>query len=161
MVFRPAYPDPQEGRGPAVTPAGIEAFTRRYYRLFNDRRFDEAEALVDPQAVFTYPVAKEHFIGRAGYRELVVRWTEAFPDAQLSITRVQVSGDTVRTEWIGEGTHQGLLELPGLARIRATGVRAQLPMRETIRIVNRLVVQSLMEFDPGELRRRLGLERPA
>jgi predicted ester cyclase len=140
-----------------VTPAGIEEFARRYYRLFNDRRFDEAEAMVDPQAVFSYPVAKEHFIGRAGYRELVQRWTEAFPDARLTITRVDVSGDTAASEWIGEGTHQGALDLPGLPRIPATGVRAQLPMRETIRIVNKLVVQSRMDFDPHELRRRLGL----
>lgn len=137
---------------------GIEAFARRYYQLFNDRRFEEAEALVDPQAVFSYPVAKEHFIGRAGYRELVQRWTEAFPDALLTITRVEVSRDTACTECIGEGTHQGLLELPGLPRVLPTGVKAQLPMRETIRVINNLVVQSRMEFDPHELRRRLGLQ---
>jgi hypothetical protein len=29
-------------------------------------------------------------------------------------------------------------------------------MRETIRIVNSLIVESRMEFDPWELRRRLG-----
>lgn len=139
-----------------MTPARIESFTRHYYQLFNERRFDEAEALVHAQAVFSYPAAKEHFIGRAGYRELVDRWTEAFPDARLTITSVEVTGDTARTEWIGEGTHQGMLELPGLPGIPATGRKADLPMRETIRIVNGLIVESRMEFDPLELRRRLG-----
>ena len=138
-------------------PARIESFTRRYYELFNQRRFEEAEALIDPQAVFTYPAAREHFIGRAGYREIVGRWTEGFPDAYLNITALRVLGDTVLTEWIGAGTHQGMLELPGLAGIPATGRKAELPMRETIRIVKGLVVEGRMEFDSHELRRRLGL----
>lgn len=136
----------------------IEAFTRRYYDLFNQRRFDEAERFVHPQAVFTYLAAKEHLIGRAGYRELTRRWIHGFPDARLTITSVsQVDADTVQTDWIGEGTHLGALEVPGLPPIPATGVRAQLPMRETIRIAGGLVVESRMEFDPHELRRRLGL----
>jgi predicted ester cyclase len=141
----------------AVTASRIETFTRRYYNLFNERRFDEAEALVDPQAVFIYPAAREHFIGRAGYRELVQRWAKAFPDASLSITSVNVSGRSARTEWIGQGTHLGTLELPGFPPIPPTGLKAELPMCETIRIVHGLIVESRMEFDPWELRRRLGL----
>jgi predicted ester cyclase len=141
----------------AVTASRIETFTRRYYSLFNERRFDEAEALVDPQAVFIYPAAREHFIGRAGYRELVQRWSHAFPDASLSITSVNVSGQSARTEWIGQGTHLGTLELPGFPAIAPTGRHVELPMRETIRVVHSLIVESRMEFDPWELRRRLGL----
>jgi len=140
-----------------MTASRIEAFTRRYYELFNERRFDDAEGCVDPQAVFTYPAAKEHFIGRAGYRELVHRWTEAFPDARLSITAVHVGGEVASTEWIGSGTHLGMLDLPGFPSIPPTGRTVQLPMRESIRVVNGLIVESRMEFDPGELRRRLGL----
>lgn len=136
----------------------IEVFTRRYYDLFNQRRFDDAERFVHPQAVFTYLAAKEHLIGRAGYRELTRRWIQAFPDGHLDITDVtRLDADTVQTDWIGEGTHLGLLEVPGLPPIPATGVRAQLPMRETIRIAEGLIVESRMEFDPHELRRRLGL----
>src|SRR5687767_8862764 len=67
-----------------------EAFVRRYYELFNQRKLQEAERFVDPQAVFTYPVGKEHLIGRAGYRELARRWLEGFPDARIAITTVLV-----------------------------------------------------------------------
>lgn len=141
----------------AVSASRIETFARRYYALFNERRFDEAEACVDAQAVFAYPIAREHFIGRAGYRELVQRWARAFPDATLSITSVSVVGDSARTEWIGHGTHLGTLELPGFPSIPATGRKMQLPMCETIRVVNGLVVESRMDFDANELRRRLGL----
>lgn len=141
----------------AVTASRIETVARRYYHLFNDRRFEEAEALVDREAVFSYPAAREHFIGRAGYRELAHRWAQAFPDALLSITSVTVSGDVALTEWVGRGTHLGMLELPGLHNIPATGRRAKLPMREAIRIQDGLVIESRMQFDPAELTRRLGL----
>jgi hypothetical protein len=51
----------------------------------------------------------------------------------------------------------GTLELPGFPAIPPSGRYAELPMRETIRIVNGLIVESRMEFDPWELRRRLGV----
>lgn len=135
----------------------IEGFARRYYTLFNERRFDEAEAMVDRQALFSYPAAKEHMIGRAGYRELVRRWTEGFPDGRVAIVAVRVAGDQAVTELHAEGTHSGVLELPGLPPIPPTGRHAQLPMRETITVQNGLIVSVRMEFDLAELRRVLGL----
>lgn len=147
----------QDGLRAAITASRVETFTRRYYGLFNERRFDEAEALVHPQAIFTYPAAREHFIGRAGYRELARRWTAAFPDAELSITAVTVIGDSACTEWIGSGTHLGTLDIPGFPTIPPTMGAVQLPMCETIRVIDGLVVESRMAFDAEELRRRLGL----
>lgn len=136
----------------------IESLIRRYYELFNERKLDEAERFVDPQAVFTYPVAKEHLIGRAGYRELARRWLEGFPDARADITAVLVLDPrTVVTEWIGHGTHRGVLELPGFRPLPPTGVRAQLPMREVVTIEDGRIIKCRMEFDPAEMLRRLGL----
>lgn len=135
----------------------IETLVRRYYGYFNARRFDDAAAFVDPQAVFTYPVGKEHLIGRAGYRELTRRWVEGFPDAHINITTVLVPDErTVVTEWIGEGTHLGSLELPGFPVLPASGRHARLPMRESLTIADRLIVASRLEFDPDEMLRRLG-----
>lgn len=135
-----------------------EAFARRYYSLFNERRFEEAERLVDPQALFSYPAAREHLIGRAGYRELVRRWIEGFPDGRVSIVSVIIhDGYTAQTDWLAAGTHRGVLELPGFPPIPPTNRLAELSMRETITVRNGLVVTSRMEFDPAELRRALGL----
>lgn len=145
-----------EGLRAAVSASRLETFARRYYSLFNDRRFDEGEALVHPEAIFHYPDAREEFIGRAGYRELARRWEEAFPDADLSITDVNVRGESVSTEWIGTGTHLGTLDVPGFPTIAPTMRTVQLPMCETIRVVEGLVVESHLEFDAGDLRRRLG-----
>ena len=137
----------------------LDAFARRYYEHFNQRRIEDAEVFVDPRAVFIYPLAKEHLIGRAGYRELTRRWLAGFPDARIDITAVHVIDErTAATDWIGEGTHLGLLELPGLPPIPATGVHTQMPMRETLTIIDNRIVESLMEFDPAELGRRLGLD---
>lgn len=142
----------------ALTPFQLETFARRYYECFNQRWFEEAEMFVHPRALFTYPLAKEHLVGRAGYRELVRRWLAGFPDARIEITGVHViDGETVSTDWIGEGTHLGVLELPGMPAIPATGVRTRMPMRETITIVDSCIVASRMDFDPADLARRLGL----
>jgi len=145
-----------DGLRAAVTASRIETFARRYYTLFNDRRFDEAEALVHPEAIFTYPDALEQFIGRAGYRELARRWEEAFPDADFSITDVAVVGDTVCTEGIFSGTHLATLDIPGFPTIPPTMRVVQLMMSETIRVVEGLVVDSRLDFDAEDLRRRLG-----
>lgn len=142
----------------AATSINLDAFARRYYACFNSRRLADAAALVDPGAVFSYPLAREHFVGRAGYRELTRRWLAGFPDAHIVLTSIRLGDDqTVTTEWVGEGTHQGVLELPGLPAIPPTNVRTTMPMRETIRVAGGLVTASRTEFDPTELARRLGL----
>lgn len=138
----------------------IETLVRRYYGLFNARRFDEAARMVDPQAAFIYPVGKEHVIGRAGYRELASRWVEGFPDGRINITTVLVPDEsTAVTEWIAEGTHTGALDLPGFPVLPATGRHASLPMREFLTFADRRIVACRLEFDPDELLRRLGISR--
>lgn len=138
----------------------MESLVRRYYDLFNQRKLDEAERFVDPQAVFTYPVGKEHLIGRAGYRELTRRWLEGFPDARIEITGVLMPDSrSVATDWIGHGTHLGTLELPGFPALPPTGTHTHLPMREIVTIEDGRIVASRMEFDPAEMLRRLGIPR--
>jgi predicted ester cyclase len=137
----------------------VEAFARRFYTLFNARRFDEAERMVDAEALFAYPVARERLIGRAGYREIVRRWTDAFPDARVSIVAVHVYGETALTELIMEGMHVGTLQLPGLPVLPPTKRQAHLPMREALIVRNNLITSVRLEFDPIELCRTLGHRR--
>jgi hypothetical protein len=53
------------------------------------------------------------------------------------------------------GTHLGDLELPGLTPMPATEVHAHVTLRETIRIENGMIVESVVEFDPDDLRQLL------
>ena len=139
-----------------VTALQTEILARRYYECFNQRDFDAGERFVDPQAVFTYPRNTQQFIGRPGYRELARRWLTAFPDGSYTIVYVRVvDASTVQTEWVMLGTHLGELALPGLAPMPPTEIYAHLRLRETIRLDNGLITESVMEFDPDDLRRRL------
>jgi predicted ester cyclase len=129
----------------------------RYYALFNERRFDEAELLVDPQALFTYPGAREHVVGRAGYRELVRRWVEASPDGRIRIADLVLDDAQVaRVSLIAEGTHSGVLDLPGLPRIPPTHRHAQFPMQEILTWAKARLIVVRLEFDTAALQRLLG-----
>ena len=129
---------------------------RRYYGYFNERRFDEAGQLVDPEAVFHYLPTKQRLVGRAGYRALVAAWVIAFEDARVEITSLEQLGNaTVRVDFIGHGTHTGDLVLGEAVVIPATGVQAKLPFTDTLTIRDSLIVQSDFDFDVGDLQRRL------
>lgn len=134
----------------------LENFARHYYDLFNQRRFDEAGQLVHVEAVFHYIPTKQRLIGRAGYRALAASWVIAFEDAQLEIQAVHTLDDhTVVVEFIGRGTHTGDLTLGEALIIPATGRRADLMFRDTLEIRGGLVVQSSLDFEVNELRRKL------
>lgn len=128
----------------------------RYYDMFNERRFDEAESLVDPQAVFSYPAAREHVIGRAGYRELARRWVNASADGRVRLVELVIDEpDVARVSLVAEGTHTGVLELSGFPSIAPTHRRMGLPMRETLAWSHGRVAHVRLEFDLATLRRLL------
>ena len=141
-------------RGTA-TALQTEILARRYYECFNQREFEVGERYVHPQAIFVYPESQRQFIGRAGYRELCRRWLTAFPDCSVSIVDVRVAGIAVRTTWVLHGTHMGVLALPGVPPIAPTRIHANVALRETMSIAHGLIGESVMEFDPDDLRRRL------
>ncbi len=133
-----------------------DALARLYYQYFNERRFDEAGLLVDPEAVFHYVPTKQRLVGRAGYRALVAGWVIAFEDASVEIVSAQhIDGENVRVEFIGHGTHTGDLVLGEALTIPATGTLSALPFTDTLTIRNGLVCQSRFEFDVEELWHRL------
>ena len=139
-----------------VTALQTEILARRYYECFNRRDFDHGERYIDPQAVFTYPESPQQFIGRPGYRELARRWISAFPDGSVSIVSLRVVDlSTVRIEWVAHGTHLGVLALPGVPPVAPSGIHTHVTLRETIRVANLMIVESVMEFDPEDLRHRL------
>lgn len=153
------------GLGPVFTPqpqmigSDPERLARRYYSLFNERRVDDAERLVSPQAVFRYPHSREHLIGRKGYRELVRLWYLAFPDAVAEISKVSSPDpSTVNVDIIGRGTHLGPLSFGGLLNLPPTGKAAEMLLRDSLRFAEGLIVESTFQFDIEEMLRRLGAD---
>jgi hypothetical protein len=129
----------------------------RYYELFNARKLEEAERLVSPQAVFRYPHSREHLIGRAGYRELVRLWLQAFPDGVAEVLAARAVGDdAVVVDILGRGTHSGPLAFGGLLTLPASGLSAQMRFSDTLKIEHGLIVESTVRFEIKEMLHRLG-----
>lgn len=136
-----------------MTSAGV---ARRYYRYFNERRFDEAGEFVHPEATFHYVPTRQRLVGRAGYRALVAAWLIAFEDALVEITAIkEIDEHTVQVDFIGRGTHTGDLMLGEGFSIPATGAQAELVFRDILTFRSGFIVGSRLEFDVDELRARL------
>ena len=140
----------------AVNTMSPEQLVRWYYRLFNERRLEEAEQLVDRQASFFYVPTRQRFIGRAGYRELASAWLAAFPDARISVTSLRrIDHETVCLEFKGRGTHAGDLVLGDALILPASGRATSLVFQNTLRVRNGQIVRVRFDFDLQELQRRL------
>lgn len=136
-----------------MTPAQI---ARRYYACFNERHLDAAERFVDPYAVFHYLPTKQRLIGRAGYRALAAAWLTAFQNAELDIQSLKTNADRrLQVEFVGRGTHTGDLVLGEEVVIPATQRTVELPFRDTLTIADGLIVESQLDFDVFELKKRL------
>jgi predicted ester cyclase len=141
---------------PAVPEQHPIAVARLYYRLFNERRLDEAGRLVHPEAEFHYVATNQRLRGRAGYRALAAMWLNAFEDGLVEVVSLrQVDESTVEANLLGRGTHSGDLVLGETLTIPATGRHAELPFRETLQIRNGLIQAIRLEFDVKEMQRRL------
>jgi hypothetical protein len=139
-----------------TAPIAPEHVARLFYQLFNERRLDEAAHLVDPQAEFHYVPTRQRLLGRAGYRALAAAWLTAFPDARLEIVAVRPHDEhTITVDFIGHGTHTGDLVLGEAVTIPATHRAAMLPFRDRLVVRHELIVQSELDFDLDELKKRL------
>lgn len=133
-----------------------EHLARLYYRLFNERRLDEAAQLVHPHASFRYVATRQHLIGRAGYRALVAMWLNAFADGKLEVISLRAVDDhIVKVELLGRGTQSGDLVLGDTLTIPATGVAGALMFRETLDVRDGLIVNVQLEFDLEQLKAQL------
>jgi len=132
-----------------------EDIARHYYQFFNERRLDEAGALVDPQAVFHYLPTRQRLVGRAGYRALAAAWLNAFEDATLDVTSLKAEGPFVHVDFVGRGTHTGDLVLGESLTIPATGRSTDLRFHDRLEIRGSLIAGSELDFDVSEMKKRL------
>ena len=64
------------------------AVIRQYYDLFNNRRLDDAAALVAADCTFVHVPTRERATGPAGYLLLASGWLAAAPDAHTAIVSI-------------------------------------------------------------------------
>ena len=89
--------------------------------------------------------------GRAGFRELVTMYRNAFPDVKLTIDEQIAEGDKVVTRWNAIGTHRG--ELFGTA---PTGKQVRVQGIIVSRIANGKIVEETEVYDALGMLRQLG-----
>jgi predicted ester cyclase len=130
---------------------------REYYACFNERRFADAAKLFSEDAVLERgPIRPRQCGGGAAYTEFAEMWVQAFPDAALSIVRVEQHGDTIcEVDLFATGTHLGTFDLGPGGVFRPTGARAKLRLREVLEVRVGQITYSSVAFDLHEIIRQL------
>jgi steroid delta-isomerase-like uncharacterized protein len=91
--------------------------------------------------------------GRAGYRELITMYRNAFPDIKLTIEEQITEGDKVVTRTNGTGTHRGELFGTAATGKHVSGVQGMF----VTRIANGKVVEETVIYDALGMLRQLGV----
>jgi len=133
-----------------------EELIRAYYDAFNARRLEDAAALLAEAAHIEHPDIDLAAEGSASYRLFAERWLAAFPDLTLTIERI----DRVRDDWhevylIGEGTHQGTMDMGALGVAKPTFRRGRMRLRHLVQIRDARITSSLLSFDTNDLIRQV------
>jgi ketosteroid isomerase-like protein len=129
-------------------------------KLNEDFNQHDLEALAQGCAedmTFTDMVSGETNEGPAGFRAYCERWLTAMPDAKIEVVSEAESGDIVYLEFVGRGTHNGPLALPGGGSIPATSRPVEVSFCEALRLREDKVVSGRIYYDGLSLLRQLGI----
>ncbi|MBM3139167.1 MAG: ester cyclase [Chloroflexi bacterium] len=80
---------------------------RQQVEAFNKGDFQQMQALMTSDSVYTEPATSRRLEGPAEIVEGIRGWRQAFPDVTGTITSAVASGDHVVLEITREGTHTG------------------------------------------------------
>jgi len=116
----------------------------------NKGNFSVMDEIVSTDYVYREPTVGEKR-GRAGLRELITTYRNAFPDVRLTIDEQIAEGDKVVTRWNATGTHRG--ELFGTA---PTGKQVRIQGIIVSRIANGKIVEETEVYDALGMLRQLG-----
>src|SRR5919204_4765058 len=95
-----------------MSASDIEALGRSLFAMWNERAFDKMEAMATDETVMTSPPTGETYRGKAGFRQFGEAWANAFPDATADVTNLVASESGFAAEFVGRGTHTGVLKTP-------------------------------------------------
>lgn len=144
--------------GNAVDQQDLVALAQKALKLLDERRLDEWEQTMAPDATFVAPGAKLQ--GRAQIRQFVEGFHRAFPDVSHRVDRLLVAGDTLVLEGVFLGTHSGVLHTPG-GDIPPTGRRVEVREAQIVTVgKDGLGVSFSTYFDRFEMMLQLGLAGP-
>jgi predicted ester cyclase len=121
-----------------------------YYRSFNERRLGDAAALFTDDAEIDFAPGKPERGGQ-GYLRIADAWLRAFPNAHLTVERVECRTDTVSEVYLlGSGTHRDTLDFRSY-RFKASGADALLHVRELLDLRDGKITASVVTIDMNDL----------
>jgi predicted ester cyclase len=137
-----------------------ETLVRTVYSLFNSRQtdvdwLDKITTLASGNSQILNVPLGQIFQGREGLKQYVQGWNTAFPDSSVEITNVVATSDQAAVEFVGRGTHNGVLRSPG-GDIQPTERKIELRFCDVYRIHNGQITSLHSYFDLKGLLEQLG-----
>jgi len=133
----------------------IGAIARALYDCMNKRDLDRAASLVADDCEYVEIGLGQTYRGPAGFRENLLGWLRAFPDAQLEVSNVIANGDVVAVEYVARGTHSGPLFGPD-GEIAPTGRRVEMSFCDVLNVRNEKIARGRSYYDIGSMLRQIG-----
>jgi ketosteroid isomerase-like protein len=126
---------------------------RRYYALFNERRFQEASLLVGPDCTFEHMPTKEHAHGPRGYLMMSEEWLRAVPDLMTTVDDITtIEPGVYRVHITIRGTRTGTFEVPRTAsKVAGDGRPFAIRATQRVRVHDGRIVSSRLTYDRNEL----------
>ncbi|MGH3824681.1 MAG: ester cyclase [Pseudonocardiaceae bacterium] len=127
---------------------------RRKIAAFNAQDANEVRSLLSPDVEWAIPGGLLRGPDQVDAFHSFL-W-EAFPDIELTATRIVDNGSTVVMQGTAQGTHQGMFHTPG-GDIPPTGHPVTLPYSEHYEVEGGLIVSARLVFDRLDLLEQLGV----
>lgn len=132
------------------------ALVRNIYAHWNERHFEKNSANATADVQWLNVATGQVFKGLKEYLQFQQAWATAFPDARVEILRVIASEDSAAVEFVGRGTHNGVLKTPA-GDIAATGKKVEIYFCDVFEFRNGKIAAGRTYFDAATMLRQLGL----
>jgi steroid delta-isomerase-like uncharacterized protein len=123
---------------------------RAFEEVWNKGKLDAVDQLFTTDFVNNDPMNQTR--GQKGFKEVVTKYRNAFPDCRLDIEELISTGDKVIVRWRYSGTHTGQLEgiRPTARRVSGSGITINVLSGDRIR-------EAFVNWDALGLMQQLGV----
>ncbi len=131
------------------------------YDIYNQHTTDQdwlsrsSEYTSDEAEIENVPIGMT-FHGKEGIKQFLSGWATAFPDSTVEVTNLQATDTFAYSEFIGRGTHNGILRSP-MGDIPPTGKSVEIRFCEVFLLRDGQIVQERLYYDLMGMLQQLGL----
>lgn len=146
---------PMQGRTKGMAEHRNATYAKRFYQLFNERRFEIAKTMLNPRVHWDNVTTGEGFDGADGMEAFWQGWCDMFEDAKVVIEHLDADDDGVVTEFFGTGTHTGPIVTP-FGTVQPTGKKIRVRFCDCMRIRADKIDGGRLYFDMLSLLTQVG-----